>query len=110
MREQNDWIGTATDVLVELGAKVGKLEAKRKDWSGSAAAVGRRLKRLTTPLRRIGVVDKARDGGAKGKREIMIKRVVEEQDPANGSGFPDFPHWRRCINSMPNREQESRHR
>jgi len=55
MGDEEIWSGTATELLHRLEGLAGEREAKSKFWPQSSRALGRRLRRLATPLRRLGI-------------------------------------------------------
>jgi hypothetical protein len=68
------WSGTATELLERLETIVGEKEVKRKQWPASAGALGQRLKRVATPLRRLGIeIERDREGKGR-ERTITITR------------------------------------
>jgi hypothetical protein len=74
MNYEASWEGTSTELLDRLEGVVGEKEARRKDWPTSAAALGARLRRIATRLRRLSIkVDFDREGH-KSKRIITISR------------------------------------
>jgi phage/plasmid primase-like uncharacterized protein len=77
MNRKPRWTGTATELLEDLETIVGEKEAHRKQWPGSAAGLGRRLMRIATPLRRLGI-EVARDREGHGReRVISITKVPD---------------------------------
>lgn len=79
------WRGSATDllrVLVDRASPNAMPPRERRDWPGSATALGRRLTLLASAMRRQGV-DLTR--GRSASREILIERVSPADDEATES-------------------------
>ena len=77
LKKQDEWSGTARALLDRLEEVVGDKEAKRKHWPGSAAALGARLRRITSRLARVGIkVVFMRKGVT---RTIKLKRAEPEK-------------------------------
>lgn len=70
--DDDEWAGTATELLDELSVQAGAIAQRRRDWPKSARALGSILKRLAPNFRAIGV-DIARDRGS-GERLIYIRK------------------------------------
>jgi hypothetical protein len=92
MTKQDEWTGTATELLHVLGKQVGEKIEKSKDWPASAKSLGSKLKRAAKPLRKIGlVVEKKRDGDQRGTRVIVIYRQHDKapQKTSETSGLSE---------------------
>ena len=91
--EKGAWSGTATELLDKLEVVVGEKEAKRKTWPTSAAALGARLRRLATRLRRLGIKFDYDREGHRSARVITIRRVSAKkgQTPSAPSALSAFP-------------------
>ena len=75
MTRQDEWSGTATELLHVLGKQVGEKIEKSKEWPASAKSLGSKLKRAAKTLRKIGIViDKMRRSDSRGTRAIVIYR------------------------------------
>src|SRR5207247_6396764 len=57
LKENTDWDGAASELLGDLRNRAEdlKISTRQKAWPKTADALGRRLRRLKEPLRRIGV-------------------------------------------------------
>jgi hypothetical protein len=78
----DEWTGTATDLLQELGTIAGDDEKKKKAWPKDAGALGGKLKRLAPSLRAIGiVVEQGQREGKRGTRTIRITKRKSETTP-----------------------------
>jgi len=55
MATQEEWVGTASELLVALEGVAGERAAKSKNWPASAEALGRGLRRPATFLRKVGI-------------------------------------------------------
>jgi hypothetical protein len=49
------WQGTASELLIELTQVVGESQAKGKDWPHNARALSDRVRRVASPLRKVGI-------------------------------------------------------
>jgi hypothetical protein len=74
----NPWTGTATELLRKLEFVVGERIAASKRWPSSPSALGQRLARIATPLRRLGIeiVRLERQGHARSR---LIKISASEE-------------------------------
>jgi hypothetical protein len=81
---RGQWTGTAAQLLADLGAVVGELETKSKEWPKTARAPSGRLRRMATFLRKVGI-------------EIAFKKVgvrtirICHQAAENGGTKPSEP-------------------
>jgi hypothetical protein len=73
--ENKDFIGTASDLLTELGKVVTEEQRKAPDWIKSPSVLGRRLQRLAPELRKRGyeVTKCKRDGPS---RILKIEKII----------------------------------
>jgi hypothetical protein len=55
MATREEWVGTASELLVALEGVAGERAAKSKNWPASAEALGRGLRRPATFLRKVGI-------------------------------------------------------
>jgi hypothetical protein len=55
MDKQDEWSGTAMQLLDRLEGMVGDKEVRRKHWPGSAAVFGTRLRRVASRLGKLGI-------------------------------------------------------
>src|SRR5262249_27036937 len=55
MATQEEWVGTASELLVALEGVAGERAAKSRNWPTSAEALGRGLRRPATFLRKVGI-------------------------------------------------------
>jgi hypothetical protein len=76
--EDNEWTGTASELLGRLGLIAGEKMERQQAWPKSPSALSRRLKRIATALRRIGIeIEHERDAGI---REIVIRRRLGKKN------------------------------
>lgn len=73
--EEDEWAGTASELLDRLETIVGEKEAKRKHWPGSASVLGQRLRRIASRLRKLEIKIEYEREGPKGARTITITRT-----------------------------------
>jgi hypothetical protein len=74
----SEWQGTATELLHDLENLLSERETLSKQWPASSVALGRRFKRIATPLRRLGIeIVRDRHGPARD-RIVTITCVKEE--------------------------------
>jgi len=79
MATRTEWTGTASELLGALGELAGERVAKAKTWPDSPRALGGRLRRAATFLRKIGIdIGFEREGRA---RTRMI-RITTAGEPA----------------------------
>jgi hypothetical protein len=69
---QTDWTGTATDLLAELGKKIGEVGTKARSWPKSPNGLSKQLRRLATFLRKIGIGISYTRKNHEGTRTITI--------------------------------------
>jgi hypothetical protein len=55
MKRQEEWSGTATELLRELDAEVGEAKRESKEWPKAANTLANRLNRVGSELRKIGI-------------------------------------------------------
>lgn len=72
---KTDWTGTATDLLAELGKKVGEMGTKARSWPKSPNGLSKQLRRLATFLRKIGIEISFDREKRAGTRTITINNV-----------------------------------
>ena len=72
------WTGTATKLLHALELIVGEKLSQSKHWPSTAAALGRQIKRIAPPLRRIGIEISSKREGQPRDRTISIERLDDE--------------------------------
>jgi hypothetical protein len=83
MATQTAWAGTATDLLGALAQIAGERIAKSKSWPESPKALGGRLRRAATFLRKIGIdIDFDKTGRAR-TRTIIIQASSSRPTPEN---------------------------
>ena len=87
------WEGTATELLHELELIVGERESKTKHWPPSAAALGRQIKRIATPLRRLGIeiASGEREGHARNRIITIGKSDEVGKSPSAPSAAQTKP-------------------
>ena len=79
MEKRASWAGTATELLTELEGTAGGAVTKGKgrEWPTSGRSLGRRLNRLSSALRPVGIeIDREREGRARG---IVISRQPDKR-------------------------------
>ena len=85
------WTGTASNLLGALAEVAGEHIAKSKNWPGSSSALGGRLRRAATFLRRIGVeIGFDREGRGRD-RIIRITATPSQAAPENVGPRPAAP-------------------
>ena len=91
MTARTEWTGTATELLGALAAMAGERMAKSKAWPESSRALGGRLRRAATFLRKIGVeIGFDREGRAR-TRTIRITTTQNHATPEYGEARPSAP-------------------
>lgn len=89
MQAQTEWTGTATELLGALAEVVDDRIVKSKTWPDNPRALGGRLRRAATFLRKIGVdISFEREGGAR-TRTINITTTIPA--PENEGVGPSAP-------------------
>src|SRR5215203_589441 len=90
MENREEWVGTAMELLKELGKRVDEDVRRYKTWPKQPQHLSRHLKRLAPVLRGEGieVEDLPRQGGARKKR-IFKKRSADEPREHPGDENPD---------------------
>ena len=77
MQGRADWTGTAAELLTELEGTAGGAVKTGKEWPTSGRSLGRRLNRLSSALRPVGIeIDREREGRA---RRIVISRQPDKR-------------------------------
>src|SRR5262249_37144836 len=72
MATQEEWVGTASELLVALEGVAGERAAKSKNWPSSAEALGRGLRRPATFLRKVGIeISRERDPHSKERTRLI---------------------------------------
>ena len=93
MQDREPWEGTAAGLLAKLEGTAGGAVKTGKEWPADASSLSRRLKRLSSALRPVGIeIARERDGR---HRRIVISRRAE-----NGREMPSLP-------SLPSPQEES---
>lgn len=91
MAARTEWTGTASELLGALAAMAGERMAKSKAWPESPRALGGRLRRAATFLRKIGVeIGFDREGRAR-TRTIRITTTQNHAAPEYGEARPSAP-------------------
>jgi hypothetical protein len=90
---QTEWTGTATDLLAELGKKIGEEGIKSRSWPKSPNGLSKKLRRLATFLRNIGIEISHNRENHEGTRTITIKNFssrpeIESMQPSASSALP----------------------
>jgi hypothetical protein len=88
----NPWTGTATELLQELDRRVPLRVLESKQWPRLPSVLGQRLKRIATPLRRLGIeiVRLERQGHARD-RVITITANREVRESLSALSAPTTP-------------------
>jgi hypothetical protein len=83
MSARTEWTGTASDLLGALSEVVGEKVAKSKTWPDGPRALGGRLRRAATFLRKIGIeISFGREGRTRS-RTILIATTPNYTTPEN---------------------------
>lgn len=91
MATRTEWTGTASDLLGALAEEAGERVAKSKTWPDSARALGGRLRRAATFLRKIGIeIGFDREGRAR-TRMIRVTTTAKLASPETGGAQPSVP-------------------
>jgi hypothetical protein len=72
------WTGTAKDLLQTLDAKVDDKVKKSQEWPKTARGLSGRLRRLATFLREVGIRVSFGPKGTGGRRPLMITRAAAD--------------------------------
>jgi phage/plasmid primase-like uncharacterized protein len=77
------WSGTMTELLRRLDGISGDSESRRnRQWPSSASALGKRMRSMASPLRRIGIeIDWDREGSSRERvyRIVDVEREAEQE-------------------------------
>jgi hypothetical protein len=91
MATRTEWTGTASDLLGALGEMAGERVAKSKTWPDSPRALGGRLRRAATFLRKIGIeIGFDREGRAR-TRIIHITTTPTQTETEQTGAQPSTP-------------------
>jgi hypothetical protein len=90
MPARKEWTGTASELLGALGESVGERVAKSKSWPDSPRALGGRLRRAATFLRKIGIEISFGREGRERTRTIIITTSGDPL-PENDRTRPSAP-------------------
>jgi hypothetical protein len=85
------WVGTATELLHQLELVIGEKASKAKRWPDGPAALGRRIKRIATPLRRLGIEVRGEREGHERERRITITRGENVRKMPSAPSAPSAP-------------------
>jgi hypothetical protein len=86
--QNNQWYGSATDLLAALSQIAGDEATRQRCWPQSARALSGALKRLAPNLRAVGVhVETLREPGGNRARRLSLRRVESACVPC----VPDVP-------------------
>jgi hypothetical protein len=104
---QTEWTGTATDLLAELGKKIGEEGIKCRSWPKSPNGLSKKLRHLATFLRKIGIEISYNRKNHEGTRTITIKNFgsrpeIEPMQPSASSALSAIDE-----NKRPNKGLES---
>jgi hypothetical protein len=104
---QTHWTGTASDLLAELGKKVGEEGIKSRSWPKSPNGLSRKLRHLASFLRKIGIEISYTRKNHEGTRTITIKNFgsrpeIAPMQPSASSALPAIDE-----NESPNKGLES---
>jgi phage/plasmid primase-like uncharacterized protein len=85
--DEGEWEGTATLLKDRLDGIAGESETRRWHWPSSASTLGRRMRSLATPLRRLGIEIDWRREGRKQERIFIITdtTVADRADSTDSS-------------------------
>ena len=81
MKEEENWKGTATELLVVLEKQVGDRVAASRGWPRGPRALSGRLRRSAPALRHVGVEAEAPVGSSREGRQWQLSRI--QTAPAN---------------------------
>lgn len=76
MENRESWKGPATELLTELRNLVDEKTLKSRQWPETCQGIGKELPRIAPNLRGMGINYEAHRG-AKGKRSIVLEKMVE---------------------------------
>jgi hypothetical protein len=91
MATRTKWTGTATNLLDELAGIAGERVAKSKSWPNSPQALGGRLRRAATSLRKIGIEIDFKKEGRAGTRTIQITTIPKPDNTGIFAPAPSAP-------------------
>lgn len=92
MQAQTEWTGTATELLGALGQVVGDRIVKSKTWPDNPRALGGRLRRAATFLRKIGIdISFEREGGARTRTINITTTIPAPENEGVGPSAPSAP-------------------
>ena len=89
MASRAEWKGTASDLLDDLGREVGETVSRAKNWPATPGALGNRLRRVATFLRKVGIDISFFKKGHARTRTIRISRIPE--NPPTQPSAPSAP-------------------
>ena len=88
MTMRMEWTGTASDLVGALAEAAGERVAKSKTWPGSPRALGGRLRRAATFLRKVGIEVGFTKEGRGRTRIIRITTTPTHPAPECGGASP----------------------
>ena len=75
MERQEEWLGTATELLAKLAEVTTEEVRKDRSWPRSASQVGKQLDRIAPNMRRLGIGVQRTRTGSGGTRYITLTRA-----------------------------------
>jgi phage/plasmid primase-like uncharacterized protein len=98
--EDGNWEGTMRDLKWRLDTIAGDTEIMRKHWPGSASALSRRIRTITTHLRRLGIeISERREGKARTRIVIITQTRKMPSVPSAPSSTQAMPPQKRLQNN-----------
>jgi hypothetical protein len=83
---ENDWIGTATELLEMLGFYVNDAVKRSKAWPGGPQVLSRRLKRIAPALRSAGIEYTEHEQGHRKRKVKVLRKLVRDDEQAQDTG------------------------
>jgi hypothetical protein len=79
---ENDWVGTATELLEMLGFYVNDSTKRSRAWPGGPQVLSRRLKRIAPALRSAGIEYTEHEQGHRKRKVRVLRKLVRDDEQA----------------------------
>jgi hypothetical protein len=83
---ENDWVGTATELLEMLGFYVNDSTKRSRAWPGGPQVLSRRLKRIAPALRSAGIEYTEHEQGHRKRKVKVLRKLVRDDEQAQDTG------------------------
>ena len=85
--DRDEWSGTSTELLAELGELIDEGTRRSKAWPGGPQAMSNRLKRVSPALREGGIEYQERTEGRAKRKVKTLRRTVERSGRTGRTGM-----------------------